>query len=256
MHLQIPENKAIEILSKRIRELNDFNFQAQVWKDKTINDLNEIFSIGDTKWLQVSHINFETFIESEKSKVLAQGKSQAQQLLESYIEQITEFSKIRKERTIIEEDNYKKKYSELLNEWNKLVPDYNQLLKEKDIFLEKVEFVEQEKEELKKEINRLVENTVQLSNISLTKLFKLIFNLPIGQIITFFAIIITVISGTFKFGMLYSDSISNNEQYELKIERDKLKSENQKIKSDIKTNDLKVETNRLLIDSLENSEKH
>ena len=95
MKLKIPDNKAIEILSKRIRELNDFDFQAKVWKDKTINDLHEIFSLGDTKWLQVSGLKFDTYIESEKFQLLQQGKLQAKQLLESYIEQITELSKIR-----------------------------------------------------------------------------------------------------------------------------------------------------------------
>jgi len=252
MNLKIPDNKAIEILTKRIRELNDFDFQAKVWKDKTINDLHEIYSVGDTKWLQVSGLNFDTFIVSEKVKTLQQGKLQAKQLLESYIEQINELSKIRKEKSIIEEDNFEKKYSDLLDEWNKVVPDYNELLKEKEKLLELTEFKEQEKEDLKKEINRLEENTVQLSNISLAKLFKLIFNLPIGQIITFFAIIIGIIGGSFKLGMLYSDSVSKNEQYELKIERDNLKTENQKLKSDNEFKELKIKSNEEKIDSLTN----
>ncbi len=256
MNLLIPENNAIKILSKRIGELNDFDFQAKVWKDKTINDLHEIYSVGDTKWLQVSQLKFNTFIDSEKYEILKLGKLQAKQLLESYIEQIIEFSKIRKEKTIIEEDNYKKKYSELLAEWNKIVPDYNELLKEKDKLLETIEFKEQEKQEQKKEINSLKENTVQLSNISLSKLFKLIFNLPIGQIIAFFAIIIAIIGGSFKLGILYSDSISKNEQYELRIERDNLKTENKKLKSDIEFKDLKIKSDTKLIDSLELVGKH
>jgi len=256
MNLKIPDNKAIEILSKRIRELNDFDFQAKVWKDKTINDLHEIFSVGDTKWLQVSGLTFDTYIESEKYKLLQQGKLQAKQLLESYIEQIIELSKIRKEKAIIEEDNYKKKYSDLLGEWNKIVPDYNELLKEKDKLLETIEFKEQEKQEQKKEINSLIENTVQLSNISLSKLFKLLFNLPIGQIITFFAIIIAIVGGSFKLGMLYSDSVSKNEQYEIRIERDKLKTENLKLKSEITRQKGIMKSDKVLIDSLENKYSH
>jgi len=256
MNLLIPENKAIEILSKRIRELDNFDFQAKVWKDKTINDLHEIYSVGDTKWLQVSQLKFDTYIESEKFEILEKGKLQAKQLIDSYIEQIIEYSKIRKEKTIIEEDNYKKKYNDLLVEWNKTVPDYNELLKEKDGLLETIEFKEREKTEQKNEINRLIENTVQLSNISLSKLFKLLFNLPIGQIITFFAIIIAIIGGSYKLGMLYSDSISKNEQYELKIERDDLKSENQKLKSEIKFKDSILESDKLVIDSLKLERKH
>jgi len=113
------------------------------------------------------------------------------------------------------------------------------LLKEKDELLEKIEFVEQEKKEQQNEIGRLIEGTVQLSNISLSKLYKLIFNLPVSQIVTFFAIIIAIIGGAFKLGMLYSDSISKNEQYEIKIERDNLKTENVKLKSDIEKKQLK-----------------
>jgi hypothetical protein len=252
MNLLIPENKAIEILSKRIIELNDFNFQAKVWKDKVINDLKEIYPLGDTRWLQISGLHFETFIQSEKHSVLQKAKIQAKQLIESYIEQIREYSKIRAEKQIIVEDNYQKKYSDLLNDWNKLVPDYNALLKEKDGLLKKIEFVEEEKKEKQNEINGLIDNTVQLSNITLTKLFKLLFNLTIGQIVAFFAIIIAIIGGTFKLGMLYSDSISKNEQYELRIERDKLKSENVELKSDIESKDLKIESNQILIDSLKN----
>ncbi|MDE5421346.1 hypothetical protein L3073_03925 [Ancylomarina sp. DW003] len=112
--------------------------------------ISEYDTVGDTKWLQVSGLKFDTFIESEKFEILKQGKLQAKQLLESYIEQITELSKIRKEKVIIEEDNYKKKYSDLLGEWNKIVPDYNELLLEKDKLLETVEFKEQEKHEQKR----------------------------------------------------------------------------------------------------------
>ncbi|WP_010665437.1 hypothetical protein [Marinilabilia salmonicolor] len=252
MNLLIPEDKAIEVLSKRITELNDFNFQAKVWKDKVINDLKEIYPLGDTRWLQISGLHFETVIQSEKYSVLQKAKLQAKQLIESYIEQIREYSKIREEKQIIVENNYHQKYSELLNDWNKLVPDYNALLKEKDGLLKRIEFAEEEKREKQNEINGLIENTVQLSNISFSKLFKLLFNLPIGQIVAFFAIIIAIIGGAFKLGMLYSDSISKNEQYELRIERDKLKSENVKLKSDIESKSLKTESNKRLIDSLRN----
>ena len=252
MNLLIPEKKAIKILSKRIDEIGSYDFQPKVWKDKVINDLKEIYPLGDTKWLQISGLSFDTFIQSEKQSVFQTAKLQAKQLIESYIEQINEYSKIREKKEIIVEDNYQKKYSDLLNDWNKLVPDYNALLKEKDELLEKIEFVEQEKQEQQNEIKGLNENTVQLSNISLSKLFKLIFNLPLGQIVAFFAIIIAIIGGSFKLGNLYADSVSKNEQYEIKIERDNLKVENQKLKSKIKSKEKIIKSDKILIDSLEN----
>jgi len=125
MNLSIPEDKAIEILSKRIGELNDFDFQAKVWKDEVINDLKEIYLLGDTRWIQISGLHFETFLQSEKQSVFQKTKLQARQLIESYIEQIRRHSKIGAEKQIIVDDNYQKKYSDLLKDWNGLVPDYS-----------------------------------------------------------------------------------------------------------------------------------
>jgi hypothetical protein len=222
MKLKIPHSKAIEILQKRIRELSNSDFQPKVWKDKTHNDLKEIFVTGDTKWLQVSGLNFSTFIESEKNQVMQEGKTQARQLLESYIEQIDEYLKIQVEREVIEEDNYRKKYSDLLEEWNGLVPSYNILLKEKEALQEVIEGKDAQVSNRDDEIERLNINTVQLSNISLLKLFKLVFGLPIGQVITFFVVIIGIISGSFKLGEIYSSNQSENEKYDLRKSNDDL----------------------------------
>ena len=51
MKLKVPKEKAISILRQRMSELTDPNFNAKAWKDKTENDLQEIFPLGSTQWL-------------------------------------------------------------------------------------------------------------------------------------------------------------------------------------------------------------
>lgn len=252
MRLNIPEHKAIEFLQNRIRELDSFNFQPKAWKSKTENDLKEIFSVGDTKWLQISGINFNTLVDSKKAEVLREGKAQAKQLLESYVELIKNYSAIQQEKEVIEEDNFKKKYSDLLEEWNGLVPNYNTLLKEKETLNETLETKDQELSNKDQEIQRVIENTVQLSNISLTKLIKLLFSLPVGQVIAFFAILIAIIGGSFQLGKLYSDSISKNDQFEIKTENTELKKSLETLKNEKKNMQNAFEESKLLIDSLRN----
>jgi predicted nuclease with TOPRIM domain len=250
MNLKIPNNKAIEILQKRIGELGSFDFQPKVWKDKTQNDLKEIFSLGDTKWVQVSGINFTTYITSEKDQVMRDGKVQARQLLESYIEQIQEYSKIQEEREVIEENNYKKKYSDLLTEWNELVPSYNSLLKEKDQLFEVIDSKDVEIGNGNDEIERLRKNTVQLDNISLKRLFSLITNLPLGQIIALIVVVIGIVTGSFKLGEIYSNSKAENDKYEIRKENDTLIQKNNELEKSNKSLEIEVNDLNNRIDSL------
>lgn len=250
MNLKIPNNKAIEILRKRIGELESYDFQPKVWKDKTQNDLKEIFPLGDTKWLQVSGIDFTTFISSEKEQVMRDGKVQARQLLESYIEQIQEYSKIQEEREIIEEDNYQKKYSDLLKEWNELVPSHNSLLKDKEQLHEIIDAKDGEIENRETEIDRLKKNTVQLDNISLIRLFKLISNLPIGQIIGLIIAVIGIVTGSFKLGEIYSNNKAENDKYEYRKSNDDLIRKNEDLNQKNKTLSERSDSLTQEIDSL------
>lgn len=250
MNLKIPNNKAIEILQKRIGELGSFDFQPKVWKDKAQNDLKEIFPLGDSKWIQVSGINFTTYITSEKAQVMKDGKIQARQLLESYIEQIHEYSKIQEEREVIEENNYKKKYSDLLAEWNELVPSYNTLLKEKDHLYEIIDCKEVEIKNGDDEIDRLKRNTVQLDNISLIRLFRLIANLPIGQIIALIVLVIGIVTGSFKLGEIYSNSKAENDKYEIRKVNDNLIQKNNELEQSNQSLEIEVKVLNYKIDSL------
>ena len=70
MKLLIPKDKAIGILRQRMSELNSMNFNPKAWQDRVVLDLQEIFPLGSNQWLQVSQIQFDTFVTSEKYKVL------------------------------------------------------------------------------------------------------------------------------------------------------------------------------------------
>lgn len=127
MKLNVPKDDAIRIINERLSELNSFDFDPKVWKDRTVIDFKQIFPSFD-QWLQVSQIQFETYIEKDKIKTLEKGKATAKKLLNSYIDFIRQHSAIRtKEREVVE-TSYKDKYRELLAKWNEFVPQYNDLL--------------------------------------------------------------------------------------------------------------------------------
>src|SRR5690348_10947340 len=125
MQLKVPAGQAIQILQDRLKEIDSYNFNPKAWKNKTENDLREIFPLGSMQWLQVSNIQFDTFVTLEKAKVLAEGKETARQLISSYIDFIKQYSKIAEQKQIIKEKDFEQKYYDLLKEWNDLVPGYN-----------------------------------------------------------------------------------------------------------------------------------
>ena len=127
MKLNIPKSDAIKIIQDRLKDLNSFDFDSKVWKDRTVIDFKQIFSTYD-QWFQVSNITFDTYISSEKSSVLEQGKATAKKLLNSYIDFINQHSAIQEGKKQQVEETYETKYKNLLKEWNGLVPEYNELL--------------------------------------------------------------------------------------------------------------------------------
>lgn len=130
MKLQIDKDRAIKILEDRLRDLNSFDFDPKVWKDRTILDVKQIFGQLSDQWLQVNSIHFDTFVVSEKQKKMQEGKATARKLLYSYVDFIKEHSSIQQEKAQIEEETFRQKYRELLNDWNEFVPQYNSLLEE------------------------------------------------------------------------------------------------------------------------------
>jgi len=148
MKLLINKDQAISILQDRIKEVNSYNFDPQVWKDRTRLDVQQIFGRACEQWIQVGQLQFETYITSEKQKTLAEGKVRAIKLLQSYIEYINQITAIALQQKQESEEEFKQKYYKLLGEWNEFVPQYNQLIKDHDNLIEQHDLVKEEKEEL------------------------------------------------------------------------------------------------------------
>jgi hypothetical protein len=230
MKLNIPSEEAIKILQSRLSEIDIYGFNPKAWKDRTVLDLREIFPVGSTQWLQVSHITFDTFVKSEKINVLNEGKTAAKKLIASYIEFINDYSKIAVAKKVISEKDFEQKYYDLLKEWNELVPGYNDLLKKYDSQLDKTEGLLEDIEIRDEEIERIKTETIQLDNVSFKKLWTALLNLPSGQLIGVFTTSIALLIGSFTLGTLYERTNSNNELFDLRNSNKELKFQNEKIK--------------------------
>jgi hypothetical protein len=206
MTLNIPPEQGVEILKKRKREIYIASFEPNVWVGKTENDLVEIFGILDGKKYQISQIRFTTPVSSMKYEILEKGKKQADQFLESYIEQIEEYSKIEKKKYEESEEYFKIENSKLVSDYNKLLNDAKLIEIEKNQFLKKVESQNQK-------IQSLEKNTVQLTDITIKKIIMLISHLPISEVITFISIFLAIIGFSFWIGTTVQENLNKNEQF-------------------------------------------
>ncbi len=187
MNLNIPKDKAIEILQKRKSEIYKPDFEPNVWKGTVDEDLKAIFGYLDSKWLKISQIRFDTYIESDKIKVYETGRKQASRFMDTFIEQIEEYSKIKEENIVKSEAVYKQKYIESQQEIKLLL---NQL--DEAIRIANDNFDEINKQDI--EIDKLRKNTVQLEDVTVLSLFKLLGNLPLKQIIGLISVIIGILA--------------------------------------------------------------
>jgi len=250
MKLLIPADQAIQILQARLTDIDAYNFNSKAWKGQTENDLREIFPLGSMQWFQVSQIQFDTFVTSEKPKVLAEGKDTAKQLISSYIDFINQYSKIAEQKQVIKEKDYEQKYIDLLNEWNDLVPGYNDLIKKYDDQLTLSEGLVDTIEAKDIEIERIKSETIQLDNVSFAKLTKAFFNLPAWQIVTIFSVVIAIIGGSFGLGSVYQKNDDNNQMFDLRTENNILKEEKKQSDKLISDKDREIHRVKNIVDSL------
>jgi hypothetical protein len=225
MKLLVPKEKAIKIISERVLDLDASNFIPKAWQDRTVIDLKEIFPLGSSQWIQVSQIHFDTYVTSEKNRVLKEAKETARQLLLSYIDFIEKFSETNFQKSIIVEDNYQLKYVDLLAKWNNLIPEYNKLIEDESVLRDEILSKEQDLDNLNEEIIRIQDNSILFEKLTLSKLIKAIFNMSVPQMIIFFGVVASLIGGSFTIGKTFQENAANKDQYELKIERDDLKNE-------------------------------
>lgn len=232
MKLNIDKDQAIKILGDRLKELEHADFNSKAWKDRTENDLREIFPLGSMQWLQISSVRFDTFITAEKEKVFNEAKVTAKKLVSSFIDFINDYSKVAEEKKVISEKDYQQKYLDLLKDWNDLVPGYNELIKNYDSqlitnenLLDTIDTKEQELQNIKSE-------TIQLDNVSLNKFLKVFSNLPLIQITAIVAVFIAIIGTSFTLGKLYQENVDNNKLFEYQTENQNLKKDKETLEKD------------------------
>ena len=155
--------------------------------------------------------------------------------MDTFIEQIKEYSKIKEENIIKSETVFKHKYIESQQEIKQLM---NQL--DEAIRIANDNFDELKKQDI--EIASLKKNTVQLEDITILKLFKLLGNLPVKQIVGLISIIIGILAFAGWCGAQIEKSTNRSITVDYKEEIRELKISN----SDL--NDSIVSLNKILLE--------
>lgn len=223
MKLLIPKDEAIAIIRQRLQELSAFNFNHKVWKDRTILDLKQIFGPLGEQWLQISAIYFDTAITSQKAQKLQEGKQAAAGLLNSYIDFIEQYSKIAQQRAQIKEKGFEDKYYDLFSEYNAQAKEYILLMNEHSNLLDENQKLTEQVDDAESENQRLIENTLQLDNVTFKRLWLGVQNLPTIQVVTIISVLVGLLIAAFTIGQLVERTGANNESFELKTENRELK---------------------------------
>lgn len=255
MKLLIPKDRAVQILQDRISGLYIYDFNAEAWKERTVLDLKEIFPLGSTQYLKIQFLRFDTFVVADKHKVMLEAQKTAEQVLKSYIEFINEYSKVAEERKVIKEKDFEAKYYDLLKERNEVVTDYNGILKNYEEQLDTNSELVDQTEDLLNQIETIRRDTIQLDNVSFSKLSKAFFNLPIWQIVTTFSVIIAIIIGVFGLGSIYQKNEDNNQMFDYKTEIKALKDEKEVNNKTLTENERQLNEMKIRLDSLTSKPK-
>lgn len=250
MKLLIPTDKAIQILQDRISGLYAYDFNAEAWKERTVLDLKEIFPRGSTQYIKIQFLRFNTLVVADKRKVMLEAQKTAEQILKSYIEFINEYSKVAEEKNVIKEKDFETKYYELLKERNDVVTDYNGLLKNHEELLDTNSELLDQAENLNNQIDTIRRDTIQIDNVSFSKLLKAFFNLPLWQIVATISLVATVIIGVFGLGRIYQKNEDNNQLFDYKTEIKTLKDERDKDNKALSAKDKELLRIQTLLDSL------
>jgi hypothetical protein len=129
MKIKIPHNRAIELIEARLADLEKPSTDIKALKGRIKADVEAIFGIGSPQ--STATISLDTLHFDDPVK-LAKIKINYKQTLQGFIDYINDFHIIEKEKIELSEEEYKKKYLDLLKDWNELVPQYNALLKESE----------------------------------------------------------------------------------------------------------------------------
>jgi hypothetical protein len=179
---------------------------------------------------------------------LIKGKNQADKFLESYIEQIEEYTSIENGKAIEREKHFENKNLELQNHLRSLTTNNSGL--------------ENENRQLKNEIKtkiikigQLENDTVQLKELSVQKIITLISHLPSAQVIGSITSLLAIFGFFFWLGTIVQDTSNNTEEFNLNkkitIQEDSIKT----LKEEIKTISLEKVKEIKELDSIKKSAK-
>lgn len=122
--INIPHNRAVQLLQSRLQDLDRPAINLDALKSRLQDDIVAIFGRGSNQ--HINSIGLKTL--AFKPEDLEANKTQFRQTIQGWIDYIRDFHIIGQEKVALSEQEYKVKYQDLLKKWNDLVPEYNQLL--------------------------------------------------------------------------------------------------------------------------------
>lgn len=123
--IKIPHNRAIQLLETRLVDVDRGNINLEALKSRIQDDIVGIFGRGSTQ--HITSIGLKT-THFDRPEEVVKCKDEFRQTIQGWIDYIRDFHLIGQEQIEVSEQTYKGKYSDLLNRWNELIPEYNQLL--------------------------------------------------------------------------------------------------------------------------------
>jgi len=149
--IKIPLNRAIQLLEKRLSEVDKPQTDLKALKSRLKIDVEAIFGQASTPSMTV--IGLDTLHFDDPAKI-EKYKTTFRQTIQGWIDYINDFHIIEKEQIELSEQEFKEKYKELLVKWNDLVPEYNQLLKDYESVMTKYDNSLSEIGILKEKLNK------------------------------------------------------------------------------------------------------
>jgi CHAT domain len=124
--IKIPHNRAIQLLEARLKDVESPNIDLKALKNRLQGDVEGIFGIGTSQSIAV--ITLDTLHFDDPNRLI-NFKTTFRQTIQGWINYIKDFHIINQEQLEVSEEKFKEMYYDLLKQWNDLVPEYNQLLK-------------------------------------------------------------------------------------------------------------------------------
>lgn len=148
--IKIPHNRAVQLLEERLSEVDKTYTDLKALKSRIQDDVERIFGRTSTQALTVIGLNTLHF---DKPEEIAKCKTTFRQTIQGWINYIKDYNIIEQEQIEVSEQKYKEMYAKLLKQWNELVPEYNQLLKDAENTTTKYDEALEEIEMLQDKLN-------------------------------------------------------------------------------------------------------